>query len=162
MAASHGCVRISRSQTRTLIRFRQHDKGSSLSRYHWGRKRVDLRREQEFAERAVEESDTGLWYKDNQNLNRKSNIDKKITQSLTYTEDKNTSHDGGVLGMSDFIVGGTQKALLLVSRNDALSGSHCEDVKSEGAIQKWSTSPDVMLAYRDKAGVTILRLRKWK
>lgn len=83
MAASHGCVRISRSQ----------------------------RREQEFAERAVEESDTG-------------------------TEDKNTSHDGGVLGMSDFIVGGTQKALLLVSRNDALSGSHCEDVKSEGAIQK--------------------------
>ena len=76
----------------------------------------------------------------------KSNKDKNIAQSLTYAEDKNTSHDGGVLRMSDFIVGGTQKALFLVGRDDALSGSHCEDVKSEGVIQKRSNSPGVMSA----------------
>lgn len=89
---------------------------------------VDLRRDEQLAEAAVEESDTGLQ---NRRVRTRSTIASEGTATVqdtsTYTKDQEASNNGGVLGRGDFIVEAADKALLraTAARDDnALVGGH--------------------------------------
>lgn len=73
---------------------------------YFGTRNVDLRREEELAEAAVEERDTGL-----EEMSVEL-FDANLEIVQTYTEDQDAADNGGVLRGSGLIVDGAQEALL--------------------------------------------------
>lgn len=72
----------------------------------------------------MEERDTGL-YKQLGFPDIPRGTAVRRSKRKTYAEDQQTSHDGGVLGVGDLIVGGADEALLgATGRNDNLLGRH--------------------------------------
>lgn len=92
-------------------------------------KSLDLRREEEFAQAGVEESDTSLKEENRQFLiieRGKIYIkNSNLFPNSTYTKHHNTPDNGAVLRRGQFVPCGLKKAFLgSAGDHDALSGGH--------------------------------------